>query len=152
MKSTFNSVSFWNEACSKVPPLPGTDAYWEALENQAMRCLEEVLEIQEAIVNRDVNNLIKEGCDLDVVTCGFNYLAGADYVSYCGLSRAAEQLNLIGEDVGFATVRSKDELKLSTGVTGANFHKLRVDDPKAAEAYLINDLALTRALANRILC
>jgi hypothetical protein len=80
------------------------------------------------------------------------YLAGADYVTYCGLSRAAEQMNLIGEDVGFATVRSKDELKLSTGVTGANFHELLVSDPKAADTYLINDLALTRALADRILC
>lgn len=80
------------------------------------------------------------------------YLAGADYVTYCGLSRCAEQLDMIGEDVGFATVRSKDELKLSTGVTGANFHELLVSDPKAADTYLINDLALTKALANRILC
>lgn len=79
MKSTFDSVSFWNQVCSKPAPLPGTDAYWEAVENQAMRCLEEVLEIQEAVVNRDIDNLVKEGCDLDVVTSGLNYIIGADY-------------------------------------------------------------------------
>lgn len=79
MKSTYDSVAFWNTACSKLPPKPGTPEYWGAIKQQWERCFEEVMEINEAIENRDLENLMKEGSDLDYVTCGLNFMIGADY-------------------------------------------------------------------------
>jgi len=80
------------------------------------------------------------------------YLAGSSkYPAYCGLDRACAELGLEGTDVGFATVLSKESLKASTGITGANYHKMLQDDPDAAEAYLVNDVAITKAIADILL-
>jgi hypothetical protein len=78
------------------------------------------------------------------------FLAGADYPAYCGLDRAASILNLHGEDVGFMKVMSKSDLK-DAGVDGKYFYQVLDENKKLADTYLLNDLALTRALANRIL-
>ena len=78
------------------------------------------------------------------------YLAGSDYNSFCGLDRCAKALGLHGEDVGFATVMSKEDLK-ELGASGACFHELLDAGSELADTYLINDLALTRALASRIM-
>jgi hypothetical protein len=82
------------------------------------------------------------------------FLAGGDYPAFVGADMCAKQLGLIGEDVGFATVKSKDQLSDSDGLTGKNFWKFwRGDDDQKALAaeYLTNDLAIERAIADRIL-
>lgn len=78
-----------------------------------------------------------------------HYLIGASYPAYCGADRAAKELDLIGEDVGFAKVLSKDDLEVE-GVTGKDFWKVLDNNRELAEKYLINDLALERAICNRI--
>lgn len=77
-------------------------------------------------------------------------LAGADYVSYLGLDRAADQLGLHGEDVDFAVVKSKADLA-KLGVTGKYFSDILKTNKELADIYLTNDLALTRAIANRVI-
>ncbi len=78
------------------------------------------------------------------------YLAGSDFNSFCGLDRCAKVLGLHGEDVEFATVMSKEELK-ALGASGAGFHELLEKGSPLADVYLTNDLALTRAVAERIM-
>ena len=77
------------------------------------------------------------------------YLAGSDFNTFCGLDRCAKVLGLHGEDVGFATVMSKEDLK-ELGASGACFHELLDAGSELADTYLINDLALTRAVAGRL--
>jgi hypothetical protein len=82
------------------------------------------------------------------------FLAGADYPSFVGADLCAKQLGLIGQDVGFSTVKSKDQLSDSDGLTGKNFWKFWQGDDVAktlAAEYLTNDLAIERAIADRIL-
>ena len=80
MSSTFDRVADWNFLCGKRPDFEiGSEKYWQALRDQIARIAEELQEVSEAVEKRDLENLLKEGCDLDVVVCGLNYLAGHDY-------------------------------------------------------------------------
>jgi hypothetical protein len=81
------------------------------------------------------------------------YLAGASYPSFCSADQCAKELGLFGEDVGFAKVLSKDDLMIDHKIEGKNFYKfLQSDDYdlEIAMKYLVNDLAIERAIANRI--
>ena len=78
------------------------------------------------------------------------YLFGASYPSYCSADKAAEQLGLVGTQSGCGMVKSKQALK-SSGVEGKNFHEVLESNPKLAKEYLTNDVALERAIAERIL-
>ena len=79
MKSTYQRVADWNIRAGKPAPTPGTQAWHTALENQLELIAEELGEVIDAIVNRDIDNLCKEGADLDVVVSGLNFLIGGDY-------------------------------------------------------------------------
>ena len=78
------------------------------------------------------------------------YLFGASYPSYCSAEKAAEQLGLIGTQSGCGMVKSKQALKAS-GVEGKNFHEVLESNLELALEYLKNDVALERAIAERIL-
>jgi len=77
--TTFNNVKLFNEIWGKTPPVIGSDEYWAALDNQAKRIQEELDETVRAIANRDMNEVLDGGCDLDVVVSGFNFLHGHEY-------------------------------------------------------------------------
>jgi len=82
------------------------------------------------------------------------FLAGSDYPAFVGADMAAKQLGLIGQDVGFSTVKSKEDLSNDEGLTGKNFWKFWAGDDKQkalASEYLTNDIAINRAIANLIL-
>lgn len=78
-KSTFTRVAEWNKRCNKEPLEKGTDAYWDALDNQVARIQEELDEAREAIAIRSNIELLDAGCDLNVVVSGLNFLAGGSY-------------------------------------------------------------------------
>ena len=77
------------------------------------------------------------------------FLIGAESGSTCSANRAARTLGVIGRDLGWTTIRDKDELE-RRGVTGANFHECWEDPLRNALAreYLRNDLAIERAIAD----
>lgn len=77
--NTFNKVSQWNERCGNNPQPAGTNQYWDSLTNQALLIKEELLELFEAIEQKNILEAIDAGLDLDVVVSGLNYLVGADY-------------------------------------------------------------------------
>jgi hypothetical protein len=82
------------------------------------------------------------------------FLSGGDYPAFVGADLCAKQLGLIGSNVGFSTVKSKDELQDSEGLNGKNFWKFWQGDDKQkalAAEYLTNDIAIERAIANVIL-
>ena len=76
------------------------------------------------------------------------FLIGAEKNSRCSANKAAKTLGLIGQDLGWAVVRDKDELS----VTGATFHECLADEcpltRQEALDYLRNDLAVERAIAD----
>ena len=74
-KSPDYRVREWNRRCGKFPQQGGSEEYWESLNKQLDRVLEEAEEIREAIEKRDSENLLKELCDLSVVSSGLNYLS-----------------------------------------------------------------------------
>ena len=78
------------------------------------------------------------------------YMFGDSYPSFCSSENACKQLGLTGSDSGCGIVLSKDYLK-GEGVEGKNFYKVLEDDRKLALKYLTNDVAMERAIANRIL-
>ena len=78
------------------------------------------------------------------------YLFGASYPSYCSADKAAEQLGLIGKESGCGKVKSKQALK-NNGVDGKTFYKVLETDSVLAREYLKNDIAMERAIADRIL-
>jgi len=76
---SYRRVEIWNNMVGKwVEPI-GTPKYYKALLQQVDRVQEELDEVREAIRLKDLNNLLKEGCDLDITVCGLNYLIGGDY-------------------------------------------------------------------------
>ena len=77
--STYNKVAKWNDRCGNRPLPAGTPQYYEALQNQLARIVEEANEAQTAIQDGNILEVIDAGLDLDVVVAGFNYLAGGDY-------------------------------------------------------------------------
>lgn len=80
------------------------------------------------------------------------YLFGASYPAYCSVEMAIKQLGLIGTTNAAGTVQSKEAIEEDTGVTGKNFHEHCQNGPSAAAyAYLTNDLACERAIADTIL-
>jgi len=91
------------------------------------------------------------GCFVDLAQI---FLAGGNFPAYVSADAAAKKLGLIGADVGFTTVRSKEDLEAQYGVCGKNFHEyVNSDDPEKraiATVYLGNDLAIERAIANLI--
>lgn len=82
------------------------------------------------------------------------FLIGAESGSTCSANRAARTLGVIGLDLGWAVIRDKDELQ-AAGVNGANFHECwEAADPARnalARRYLLNDLAIERAIADVVL-
>lgn len=78
------------------------------------------------------------------------YMFGDSYPSFCSSENACKQLGLTGSESGCGIVLSKDYLK-GEGVEGKNFYKVLEDDRKLALKYLTNDVAMERAIANRIL-
>ena len=80
------------------------------------------------------------------------YLIGAESGSTCSANRAARTLGIIGRDLGWATIQDKDDLE-KRGVTGANFHECWEDELRKplARQYLLNDLAIERAIADVLL-
>ena len=78
------------------------------------------------------------------------YLFGTSYPSYCSADNAAKQLALLGKESGCGVVQSKIALR-DKGVEGKNFHKVLEHDRQLALQYLTNDVAMERAIANRIL-
>lgn len=79
MVATLNEVSKWNERANKRPSRVGSETYWDDLQNQFQRIKEELEEVREAIKNRDLENLTKEVCDLDITTMGFVYLLQSNH-------------------------------------------------------------------------
>lgn len=84
MTSTYKEVSEWNLKCGNHPSTVGSEPYWNALTQQIARIEEELAEVKEAVAKRDLDNLIKEGCDLDVTVSGFNFLLNVDYETAIG--------------------------------------------------------------------
>lgn len=78
------------------------------------------------------------------------YLFAAPYPSYCSVDNAIKQLSLLGKESGCGIVQSKIALR-ENGVEGKNFHKVLEQDKELALQYLTNDVAMERAIANRIL-
>jgi len=82
------------------------------------------------------------------------FLFGAPFPSYCSLDLAGRQLGVIGTTNDCGAVQSKTAIEEATGVTGKTFSEFWDGDDKAREqaaAYLRNDLALTRGIADIIL-
>jgi len=82
------------------------------------------------------------------------FLFGAPFPSYCSLDLAGRQLGVIGTTNDCATVQSKLDIEATTGVTGMTFAEFRQGEERQHEqavAYLRNDLALTRGIADIIL-
>jgi hypothetical protein len=80
------------------------------------------------------------------------FLIGAESGSTCSANRAARTLGIVGMDLGWAVIQDKDALE-RRGVTGANFHECWEDPLRNALAreYLLNDLAIERAIADVVL-
>ena len=77
--NTYDRVAKWNERCGKVPSKVGSNEYWEALAQQAKRIAEEFNELVSAIENKNLEEVVDGGLDLDVVVAGLNYLSDANY-------------------------------------------------------------------------
>lgn len=80
--SPFERIKLFNQRCGKVLPKVGSDEYYIALDNQLKLVDEELREVREAIANRDLENLQKEGADLDVVTSGLNMFINGNSGDY----------------------------------------------------------------------
>ena len=80
------------------------------------------------------------------------FLIGAESGSTCSANRAARTLGLLGMDLGWAVIADKEVLE-KRGVSGANFHECWEDPQRNALArqYLLNDLAIERAIADVVL-
>lgn len=78
------------------------------------------------------------------------YLFAAPFPSYCSVETAVKQLSLLGRESGCGIVQSKIALR-DKGVEGKNFHKVLEQDRQLALQYLTNDVAMERAIAERIL-
>lgn len=83
--STYKKVAKWNERCGNTPAAIGTQAYYDVIEKQVKRLVEELNETIEAIQAKDLVELMDGGLDLDVVVAGLNHLIGGDYAT--GISR-----------------------------------------------------------------
>ena len=75
----YQRVADWNKNCCKTPKVFNSDEYWTSLEYQLSRVEEELHETRLAIENRDLNEVLDGGIDMDVTVAGFNYLAGFNY-------------------------------------------------------------------------
>ena len=80
------------------------------------------------------------------------FLIGAESGSTCSANRAARTLGIVGMDLGWAVITDKDSLE-KRGVSGANFHECWEDPERheLAREYLLNDLAIERAIADVVL-
>lgn len=79
-ESTFKRVKDWNDACGKEPLEKGSEAYWKALEDQLGRIMEELQEtIDKGLKQRNFEELLDGGCDLDVTVAGFNGMLNMAY-------------------------------------------------------------------------
>lgn len=81
MTDTFNRVVDFNTKANKLPTKAGSKEYWLAIENQYKRIEEELNELLEAIQERNIEEVVDAGADLDVVVAGLNFLSGSDYTS-----------------------------------------------------------------------
>ena len=77
------------------------------------------------------------------------FMAGASYPTFTSADMAARQLGLIGSNVGFAVIKSSEEIETKHGITGKTFHQFL--GSTAASEYLTNDLAVERGIANTII-
>ncbi len=78
-ESTYAKVAQWNRCCDKQAPTVGSEEYWTALENQAKRIKEELIELNTALQERSYKGTFDALLDLDVVVSGGNYLFGGNY-------------------------------------------------------------------------
>lgn len=69
-KSNLERVVEWHKRCGKNPAPIGSDAYWEALAQQAERVMEELREVMVEIRDRNLSKLVSEVCDLDFTSLG----------------------------------------------------------------------------------
>lgn len=79
MSNTFKRVSDWNAKAGNLPKQVGTGEYWKSLEDQFKRIQEELNELYDAIVAKNITEVCDAGADLDVVVSGLNYLSGSAY-------------------------------------------------------------------------
>lgn len=78
--STVERVAVWNFRCSNEQQPVGSAQYYDQLSNQLKRIREEADELEEAIQNRDLKEIIDAINDLDVVVAGAGYMSGGDVV------------------------------------------------------------------------
>ncbi len=83
LPSPYDRVVQWNSICGKNRLEIGTQEYFDALTNQLSRIKEELVEFVDEVEKQDYNNLenmLKEFCDVLVTVYGAGYMLGLDVI------------------------------------------------------------------------
>lgn len=70
----YERVKKFNDIASNSPPKDGDyEKFWDFVRLQSALIVEESLELSNAVLNRDLENLVKEWCDVEYVSKGMRY-------------------------------------------------------------------------------
>lgn len=88
-----DTITF-NKLAGNAPPAPLTDAWWEAMENQAKRVLEEVKETLEAIEDRNVKETLDGVVDISVTALYMPFMTQSKEIDVKGAMAEVAANNL----------------------------------------------------------
>lgn len=96
--STMQQVQVWNERAGKSANYKvGSSEYWDAIDNQVARIKEEVDEFIAEVKARNLPNMMKELCDVDVVTSGMMNIIGGSYEDAINVVLRNNEMKLTAE-------------------------------------------------------